>query len=82
MKIDVEGYEIEVLDGAMTLLHDVERRPRVVFIEAHPFAWPELGRSPRDLAATVARAGYYLTTMDGAQLVEVYEYGEVIAIPK
>jgi len=34
-KVDVEGYEYDVLRGGSPLLIDPSRRPRVVFIELH-----------------------------------------------
>lgn len=42
MKIDVEGFELEVLRGARQLL-TASRRPRLIHIEVHPWAWPKLG---------------------------------------
>ena len=43
LKIDVEGYEGEVLKGAVDLLADQKRRPRFILIELHPFAWSVSG---------------------------------------
>ncbi len=60
VKIDVEGYELEVLAGAAPLLADRESRPRAIFLELHP----------ERLAADVPRtalpdllAGYRLTPL-------------------
>jgi FkbM family methyltransferase len=36
MKIDVEGYEGEVLAGSAALLSDSERKPRLILVEVHP----------------------------------------------
>ena len=36
MKIDVEGHEIDALEGAHDLLTDKVRRPRAIFVELHP----------------------------------------------
>jgi FkbM family methyltransferase len=52
VKIDVEGYELEVLKGAAPLLADHESRPRTIFLELHPerFAQDDdVGRSVREL---------------------------------
>jgi hypothetical protein len=35
VKIDVEGYEAEVVEGARALLADGRRRPRLLCIEVH-----------------------------------------------
>jgi len=41
LKIDVEGYELEVLEGAIELLQNIRCCPRSIFIEVHPFIWPD-----------------------------------------
>ncbi|MDD5449330.1 MAG: FkbM family methyltransferase [Candidatus Omnitrophica bacterium] len=49
LKIDVEGYEEEVLKGGANLLADPKRRPRFALIELHPFAWPVSGANSRSI---------------------------------
>jgi FkbM family methyltransferase len=47
LKIDVEGFEEAVLKGALGLLSDMTRGPRIIYIEVHPFAWGQFGRVKR-----------------------------------
>jgi FkbM family methyltransferase len=61
VKIDVEGYELEVLAGAAPLLAEDESRPRAIFLELHPERLAEtddVERSVRELLA-----GYLLTPL-------------------
>jgi FkbM family methyltransferase len=55
IKIDVEGAELSVLNGAVKLLENV--RPWV-FLEVHPFAWPSFGVSKDDLLSFVHNHAY------------------------
>src|SRR5581483_151830 len=55
-KIDVEGYEYEVLRGAAALLADSTRRPRAIFIELHCALLEVRGASSSRLA--VLLSGY------------------------
>jgi FkbM family methyltransferase len=41
LKIDVEGFEERVLQGANVLLNDADRGPRAIYIEVLPYAWPD-----------------------------------------
>lgn len=58
IKIDVEGYEANVLYGARNLLSKKEGHPRFIFIECHPYLWKELGASSKDIVAPLQDAGY------------------------
>jgi FkbM family methyltransferase len=42
IKIDVEGFELQVLKGATGVLSQT-RRPRLIYLDVHPWAWPQLG---------------------------------------
>jgi hypothetical protein len=79
MKIDVEGYELEVLRGAQSLLSDKSRRPRRIFIDVHPYAWAPLGGTDKQLFSLLERHGYCVAGMDGAALSKITDYGEIIA---
>lgn len=61
LKVDVEGFEGAVLDGAETLLRDPVRRPRTIFLEVHPWALP---RPPEALADLLVSAGYDVDKLD------------------
>ncbi len=79
LKIDVEGFEQAVLEGATRLLNDAKRKPRCIFIEMHPYAWAESGASSEAIVLLLAAAGYHLTLLDGTTVSEIRHYGEMIA---
>jgi FkbM family methyltransferase len=58
LKIDVEGFECAVLQGAGALLADDTRRPRRIFVETHLARLPELGLTEQDVVGVLERAGY------------------------
>jgi FkbM family methyltransferase len=58
LKIDVEGFEEEVLKGASELLGDRARGPRIIYVEVHPFAWGEVGTTSETLLRLLADYGY------------------------
>lgn len=63
VKIDVEGFERDVLKGAM----DTLRRDRpVVFLELHCAMLRELGEDPAECLAILRACGYTRIEMDGA----------------
>lgn len=79
LKIDVEGFEEMVLRGAENLLTDPSRCPRTIFIEVHPYAWPELGVSSDSLLSFLNETGYHVKTLSGDVAQRIESYGEVIA---
>ena len=79
VKIDVEGFEEAVLTGCRHLLMDPARAPRVLFIEVHPFAWPEFGVTDVSLLQLLSTCGYIATDLDGRPLAAISEYGEIVA---
>lgn len=62
VKIDVEGGELGVLDGARAIL--ASARPRV-WLSVHPRHLACLGTSTDALAACIAELGYRVTAKDG-----------------
>ncbi len=79
LKIDVEGFEEQVLRGADKLLRDAARDPRVLYIEVHPFAWHHLGTTGESLLALLASHGFTTTFVDGRPANKIEDYGEIIA---
>jgi FkbM family methyltransferase len=79
LKIDVEGFEEEVLKGASALLSDRLKGPRVIFIEVHPFAWGQFGTTSETLLKLLADHGYCTEDLSGKVVPCVERYGEIVA---
>ncbi|WP_246988368.1 FkbM family methyltransferase [Halorientalis marina] len=62
MKVDVEGYEYNVLQGAEGLLKN--GHPDVLFLEIHPENLQEYGVEPKDIATLLERHGYDWVNFD------------------
>lgn len=81
VKIDVEGAELLVLEGAQTLLSSANKRPRVMLIEAHPDNTAAYGYKPGDLIDFLGKFGYVAHAATSKGLVpgwSVEEDGENI----
>lgn len=66
IKIDVEGFELEVLKGARAVL--TRCRPALV-IECHCASWPAAGVSPAEVSGLLRECGYpVLLDRRGAQV--------------
>lgn len=65
IKIDTEGYELEVLRGGRKYLS--ERRP-VLFMEVHPSWLERLGQSLEQLVGMLKELGYLIHDVDGRRL--------------
>lgn len=79
LKIDVEGWEEPVLKGGLTLLQDPRRKPRIIYIEVHPFAWPLVGTSSGSLLDLLARCDYQVADVGGRPVTQIQDYGEIVA---
>jgi FkbM family methyltransferase len=79
LKIDVEGWEEPVLKGGMALLQDQRRKPRVIYIEVHPFAWHMVGTSSDSLLDLLTACDYQVTNLEGRPVTQIEAYGEIVA---
>jgi FkbM family methyltransferase len=79
LKIDVEGYEEAVLQGAQGLLTDSQRRPRAIFIEVHPYAWSSTRTTATSLIRYLTSVDYMITDLEGRPVQTVERYGEIVA---
>jgi hypothetical protein len=80
VKIDVEGYEENVLNGAINLLADKHRSPRRIYIEMHPFAWDKLGTTDKSILRLLKSFGYETYTLAGFPVIKIDSWTEVISI--
>jgi hypothetical protein len=79
LKVDVEGFEEEVLAGAEELLGDPGRAPRSIFIEVHPYNWHLCGTTSQSLLGRLRRLGYAVEHLDERAVEKIINYGEVVA---
>jgi FkbM family methyltransferase len=79
LKIDVEGFEEDVLKGAQQLLRDPERKPRAIYIEVHPFNWRLVGTTSESLLALLQSCEYQVFDLTGNTVDRITQYGEVVA---
>ena len=77
--VDVEGFELPVLRGASALLGSSTRRPGIMVIEVHPYAWAESGTTSAGLLGWLSQHGYVVTDPHGRPVTEITTYGHVIA---
>lgn len=62
MKLDVEGYEVEVLMGMQKLF--AEHAIKTLFFEFAPFAQRAANRRPEEIIQILAKAGYEIRQME------------------
>lgn len=79
LKIDVEGFEEQVMQGARELLSDPKRGPRALYIEVHPFAWHHVGTTGESLLSLLHQHNFQAFFVDGTPVTKIEEYGEIIA---
>ena len=82
IKIDVEGFEQQVIQGAQAILSEERRRPRAILVEVHPFAWADAGTTSASFLGLVDGMGFRVEDMQGAAVSSITEYGHVIALRK
>jgi FkbM family methyltransferase len=80
LKIDVEGYEELVLQGARGLLNDQLRKPRAIYIEVHPYAWSGPGTTSESLLNLLQEHAYTACFLTGEPVDKIDRYGEIIAV--
>jgi FkbM family methyltransferase len=80
LKIDVEGYEELVLQGARELLSDPLRKPRAIYIEVHPYAWSGPGTTSESLLSLLQENAYAAYFLTGEPVDKIDRYGEIIAV--
>ena len=73
IKIDVEGYELAVLEGAKSIL---QKTSPTIFLSVHPKHLRALGRTTDELESFLDEAGYLLTDINGnpARPLQLDEY--------
>jgi FkbM family methyltransferase len=82
IKVDVEGFEQQVLEGARRILTNQRGRPRAILVEVHPFAWPESGTTSASFLGLLDEMSYRVEDMQGAPVSSITDYGHVIALRK
>jgi FkbM family methyltransferase len=77
IKIDVEGFEFSVLNGAKNTLK--RYRPSIL-VELHPMNWPSLGIDPRWAEAQLTELNYKITPVENQHDL-LSEHGHVMLEP-
>lgn len=80
VKIDVEGYEIAVLQGARELLNDARRRPRLILVELHEPLLAKLGSSPAEALDILRDAGYDVSPVAEYDVAELAPWSAAASI--
>jgi FkbM family methyltransferase len=80
LKVDVEGFEENVLKGAEVLLSDSKRKPRVIFIEVHPYNWHLCGTTSDSLINRLNKSDYDVIDLKDQPVSKIDWYGEIMAL--
>lgn len=78
IKIDVEGYEYEVLDGAKEIISS--SKP-VIFLSVHPKQLSKLNSSIEELSKLISQLNYKCLEIDGNEVNE-FKLAEYVLLPK
>ena len=78
IKIDVEGFELAVLEGAKELLTRIKPK---IFLSVHPQHLASLGRSPEELKAFLSGVNYTISDMDGKK-IDRFTLNEYLLTPQ
>jgi len=79
LKVDVEGFEEDVLEGAELLLTNPCRAPRLIYLEVHPYNWSLCGTTSDSLLQRLRSADYEVQTLDREPCRQITTYGHVVA---
>jgi FkbM family methyltransferase len=78
VKIDAEGAEIRILQGATSLLQG----PARIICELHPYAWKEFNSEFAELKGLVSNSGRRMRYLGSeSEVSDVAEYGTVLIEP-
>jgi FkbM family methyltransferase len=79
LKLDVEGFEEDVLKGGELLLSDAARAPRLIYVEVHPYNWHHCGTTSESFLGLLRRLDYAVEALDGTPVNQIAGYGHVVA---
>lgn len=79
LKVDVEGFEENVLKGGLDVPMESPQAPRLIYLEVHPYNWSSYGTTSKSFLRQLREAGYVVETLDGQPCRSISKYGEVIA---
>lgn len=79
LKIDVEGYEEDVLKGAVNLFKDNRLCPRIIYIEVHPYAWETVGTTSESMISLLTACSYRPSQLNGKTVKKIDSYCHVVA---
>jgi hypothetical protein len=68
-----------VLQGARELLSDDLRKPRLIYVEVHPYAGSGPGTTSGSLLGLLHEHGYTAHFLSGDPVTKIERYGEIVA---
>ena len=77
IKIDVEGYDLHALRGALGTL--TQHQPALV-VEMHPMHWAEVGVTAQEIAQFIQALPYTVTPLEN-QAAPLAEFGHILLEP-